>query len=393
MAQIQGERLMADLEVLRRFGQAGSGVERTALSAADIAARRWLCERLREAGLVPGMDRHGTVLGRPAAARAVLIGSHTDSVPNGGWLDGALGVICGLEVARTLGTGVDVVSFQDEEGTFLPCLGSRAFIGDLAEAEVAAARSRDGTRLKARLEAAALDGAPLRAEPGRHAGFLELHIEQGPVLEAAGLSVGVVSAIVGIRRWRIRAEGRADHAGTTPMAMRRDAGAALVAFAARIAEGLVAAGGSTAAVWNIGWIDFRPGAANVVPAEAELGLEFRDEDPAVLDRIEAWLRRVLAADAMLSGEETTRITPTPMDARLIGLLEAAAAARGVPAMRLPSGAGHDAMILARAMPSAMLFVPSIGGRSHDPAEDTAEADLLRGCQVLCDAAAALLRTA
>lgn len=393
MPEIDGRRLMADLAALRRFGEAGRGVDRTALSPADIAARRWLCGRMAAAGLVPRMDGYGTVLGRSAARRAVLIGSHTDSVPHGGWLDGTLGVACGLEVARTLGVGVDVVSFQDEEGTFLPCLGSRAFVGDLTEAEVAAARARDGMPLSAALEAAGLPGEPLRAEPGRHLGFLEVHIEQGPVLEATRHAVGIVSGIVGIRRWRIRAAGRADHAGTTPMAMRRDAGAALIRFAAAVAAGLAAAGGSATTVWNIGWIDLRPGAANVVPAEGELGLEFRDEDPAVLDRIESWLRRLVADDPSLSAEETTRIAPTPMDPRLAGLLEAAAKARGVPAMRLPSGAGHDAMILARAMPAALLFVPSIDGRSHDPAEDTAEADILLGCQLLCDAAEALLRDA
>lgn len=390
MARIDGPRLMADLAALRAFGRCGAGVDRPALSAADIASRRWLAGRMAEAGLEPRMDRHGTLLGRCAAARAVLAGSHTDTVPRGGWLDGALGVVCALEVARALGGGIDVVSFQDEEGTFLPCLGSRAFIGALAPAELDAARARDGTRLAAALAAAALHGAPLRAEPGRYHGFLELHIEQGPVLEASGHDVGIVTGIVGYRRWRVCASGRADHAGTTPLALRQDAGAALLRFAADAAAQLVAAGGGAETVWNIGWISFSPGAANVVPAAAELLLEFRDSDAGVLARIEGWLGRRIAQDPALSGEETTRFAPTAMDPALVSALAAAAAANGARALRMPSGAGHDAMILARAMPAAMLFVPSIGGRSHDPAEDTAEADMLRGCQILCDAAAALL---
>jgi N-carbamoyl-L-amino-acid hydrolase len=168
--------------------------------------------------------------------------------------------------------------------------------------------------------------------------------------------------------------------------MRSDAGVALVRFAADVAAQLVGAGGGVETVWNIGWMTFRPGAANVVPAEAELGLEFRDADPAVLARIDAWLRGRLAEDAALSGEETTRIAPTPMEPHLAGVLEAAAAGQGVPALRMPSGAGHDAMFLARVMPAAMLFVPSIGGISHHWAEDTKEEDLALCCQVLADAA-------
>ncbi len=390
MPRIDGARLMADLAALRAFGRCGTGVDRTALSAEDIAARRWLAGRMAEAGLEPRMDCQGTVLGRGAAARALLIGSHTDTVPKGGWLDGALGVVCGLEVARTLGAGIDIISFQDEEGTFLPCLGSRAFIGDMTLAEIEAARARDGRTLSDALAAAGLHGTPLRAEPGRYRGFLELHIEQGPVLEETGHDVGIVTGIVGYRRWRIHAKGRADHAGTTPMALRRDAGATLLRFAADAATQLLAAGGGTETVWNIGWISFSPGASNVVPASAELVLEFRDLDALVLARIEAWLCRRLAADTSLAGEEITHFAPTPMDPALMAALERAAAKNGARHLRMPSGAGHDAMILARAMPTAMLFVPSIGGRSHDPAEDTAEANIVCGCQVLCDAAEALI---
>jgi beta-ureidopropionase / N-carbamoyl-L-amino-acid hydrolase len=387
MPRIDGARLLADLSALRGFGRCGTGVHRPALSATDIAARRWLAGRMSEASLAPRMDRYGTLLGRCAATRPLLIGSHTDTVPQGGWLDGALGVVCALEVARTLGQGIDVISFQDEEGTFLPCLGSRTFVGDIAQAEIDAARARDGRTLAAAMAETGLQGAPLQAEPGRYRGFLELHIEQGPVLETTGHHVGIVTGIAGYRRWRIRAEGRSDHAGTTPMGLRQDAGAALLRFAADVATQLVSAGGGPATVWNIG---FSPGASNVVPAAAELSLEFRDLDDSVLARVEGWLRNRIAADRNLSGDETARFDPTPMDTALMSALEAAAVAGCARALRMPSGAGHDAMILARTVAAAMLFVPSIGGRSHDPAEDTAETDIIRGCQILCDAAEILL---
>jgi N-carbamoyl-L-amino-acid hydrolase len=396
MPDIDAGRLMADLTALRGFGAFSNGVDRTALSPDDIAARRWVATRAAEAGLEPQMDRHGTVLGRcPRSSRAVLIGSHTDSVPRGGWLDGALGVAYGLEIARTLGRGVDVVDFQDEEGTYLPLLGSRSFVGDLTDAEIAAARRRDGHPLVDALASAALHGVPLRLDPARTIGFLEAHIEQGPVLEAAGTNVGIVTGIVGIRRWRLRAEGRADHAGTTPMDMRRDAGAALIALAARIGRDFLSEAGSAQSVYNIGSLVLRPGAANVVPAEAELTLEFRDEDASVLDRMAAYVERLVedaSGDVRITGEETTRVPPSPMAPALAALLSASAAARGASHRLMPSGAGHDAMVLARYVPSAMLFVPSICGRSHDITEDTAEADIVRGCQVMCDAAAALLAT-
>jgi N-carbamoyl-L-amino-acid hydrolase len=177
MPRIDSTRLLADLAALRGFGHCGTGLHRPAHSAPDIAARHWLASRMAEAALAPRMDRHGTLLGRCAAARSLLIGSHTDTVPQGGWLDGALGVVCALEVARTLGNEIDVISFQDEEGTFLPCLGSRSVIGVLTPAEIDAARARDGRTLAAALAEGELHGAPLQAEPGRYRGFLELHIE------------------------------------------------------------------------------------------------------------------------------------------------------------------------------------------------------------------------
>jgi N-carbamoyl-L-amino-acid hydrolase len=396
MPSIDGARLIADLRELSRFGQAGTGVDRTAFSPQDAASRLWLRDRMARAGLEVRIDRVGNVFGRyPDIRRAVIIGSHTDSVPKGGWLDGAYGVICGLEIARALlesgdtpKLGVDVVSFQDEEGTFLPFLGSRSFCNDLSEAEMAGAKSKDGTALMAAMAAAGYGAETARLDPARHSAYLEAHIEQGPRLEAERRRIGVVTGIVGIRRFRILAKGQADHAGTTPMGMRKDAGAALVRLAARVMGEFPGLAGAET-VWNVGSMTFRPGAANVVPSEAEMVLEFRDTSTAKLDeleqRVRTWIGESTGAGSVaLSAEPITRVTPTAMSPAIGTMIEAVARGYRVEPLWMPSGAGHDAMVLGRYMPAAMLFVPSIGGRSHDVVEDTAEADLVLGCQVLAE---------
>lgn len=394
MPRINAARLIGDLRELARFGQCGTGVDRTSFSPQDVAAREWLRGRMAGAGLEARIDQVGNVFGvYPGVQKAVVIGSHTDSVPQGGWLDGAYGVICGLEVARTLlergGTprlGVDVASFQDEEGTFLPFLGSRSFCDDLTDSDIAAAKSKDGIPLSEMLSSAGYVGAAARRDPARHVAYVEAHIEQGPRLEAAGRRIGVVTGIVGIRRFRVLAKGQADHAGTTPMTMRKDAGAALVRLAARIGTefpGLAAAD----TVWNIGGLTLRPGAANVVPGAAEMVVEFRDTAMAKLDELErsllGWVEEIARSGAAaVTAEPIARIAPTAMSPEIGSLIAAAARYRGCEPLAMPSGAGHDAMVIGRVMPAAMLFVPSIGGRSHDIVEDTTEADLVLGCEVL-----------
>lgn len=402
MVQINGDRLLSDLRLLAQFGQIGAGVDRTAFSPQDVEARNWLAARMREAGLEVRVDRVGNVYGRnPKVKRAILIGSHTDTVPNGGWLDGALGVIYGLEIARSLpatgraGTcGVDVVSFQDEEGTFLPCFGSRTFCNDVSEDEIATARSKDGVSLAAAMASAGFAGAPSRCEAARHVAYLEAHIEQGPRLEAERRRIGVVTGIVGIRRFRVTARGQADHAGTTPMSMRKDAGAALFALASRVASEFQHLAGPDT-VWNIGSAVLRPGAANVVPSEAEMTLEFRDVESARLDALERcfldWVAEASHGGRVtLEALPTARIAPTPMTPALGEIMASVAHDKGDSALFLPSGAGHDAMVVGRFIPAAMLFVPSIGGRSHDPAENTSEEDIIRGCEVLAGTVERLL---
>jgi beta-ureidopropionase / N-carbamoyl-L-amino-acid hydrolase len=404
MIEINPARLLATLEALRNIGSCGTGVHRPALTPADLEARLWLRARLAELGFDARLDRFGTVLGRaPGDAPAILIGSHTDTVPQGGWLDGALGVAYALEIATArvdaLGATaarVDVVSFQDEEGTFVPLLGSRAFIGEITDAEpFSDAQALDGRRLDDALAVEPIRAQPiLRLDTSRTLAFLEAHIEQGPRLEARNLPVGIVTSIVGIRRFRIAIEGRADHAGTTPMELRQDAGEAALRLAVAIFDRLNAGRGPET-VWNIGHMAMRPGAANVVPGAAEFIVEVRDVEEKLLDELEAAVRECAAAGAVATGlpmtvERTAAIPATAMTPRIVHAFETSAAAVGAGFMRLASGAGHDAMMLARRVPAGMLFVPSIGGRSHHVSEDTRAEDIIIGAQVMAGAVKLLL---
>lgn len=393
MIKIDRSRLMADMRKLAEFGKVGTGVHRTAFSAADIEARRWLRDRMAEAGLEAEIDGVGNVFGRsPGSGPGVLIGSHSDTVPSGGWLDGAMGVVFGIEIARAITARpppgiVDVIAFEDEEGSYLPLLGSKSFCGVLEDGAVNTARNASGNSLVAAIADAGLSGRkPARCEDGRYRAYLEAHIEQGPRLEAEGRRIGVVSAIVGIRRFRISFSGRADHAGTTPMEMRKDAGAAAIRAAGALINAFQhCTGGAT--VWNIGNVAFDPGVANVVPSRAEFLFEFREVDSQAMDALEGKLHEVVRAMAAASAvtanvEQTASIAPTPMDPTLGDVIAAASSELGSDPMRLPSGGGHDAMVMAGHVPSAMLFVPSIGGRSHDIDEDTHEDDIVLGCEVL-----------
>jgi N-carbamoyl-L-amino-acid hydrolase len=400
MLAINEDRMLADLRALAEFGKAGTGVNRPAFSDADLDGRRWLMAQLQAAGLETVIDGIGNVYARSAdVAQSILVGSHSDSVPNGGWLDGALGVVYALEIARAArGTrgaiGIDAISFADEEGTWLPCLGSRTFCGEVGEATLRDVQKKTGERLMDRLPQLELHGRPLtRLDPERHRAYLEAHIEQGPRLISEAIDVGIVTSIVGLRRHVVRFRGRADHAGTTPMPMRSDAAFAMFNFAIALAEKLRTAGGPES-VWNFGIVAVRPGAGNVVPAEADLTVEFRDASADVIERMEeAFHAAVRAADGSynvaVSSTPNAQLVPAAMDAGLMDDLAAAAADVGASFIRMPSGAGHDAMVFAPRIPSAMMFVPSIDGRSHDVSENTSEADIRRGLRVF---AAAVSRT-
>ena len=405
-APIDGERLIADLRRLREFGAYGTGVVRTSLSPVDVESRHWLCRRLEEAGLDARIDGAGNVIGRSRnPGKAVIIGSHTDTQPTGGWLDGAMGVICGLEVARALSEApatqdraVDVASWLDEEGRFYGCFGSLSFVGGTPAHALDALDAADGTRLTLgdALRDAGLAGiAPERLDPDRHIAYLEAHIEQGPYLEEEGNRIGVVTSIVGARNFIVEFEGEQNHAGTTPMARRKDAAHAMVDFAHAVYREFPAAAGERS-VWTIGEVTLEPNAMSIVPGKARLNLQFRDEDSAVLDRLEALARDLLAranegpcATAMHPRKHHS--IPAPMDASLRRHLERAAE-RHAPGRwtSMPSAAVHDAQVLAGHLPSAMIFVPSINGVSHAFEEDTNEEDIVLGCQVLATATASVL---
>ncbi|AQH04037.1 Zn-dependent hydrolase (plasmid) [Burkholderia sp. KK1] len=406
MLKIDPDRLLNDLKHLRTFGATGPGVVRLSLSPVDMDARRWLAGRMSDAGLDARIDRVGTVFGRSRnAGPALLIGSHTDTQPTGGWLDGALGVIYGLEIARALaeceatrGYAVDVASWIDEEGTYSGFLGSRSFVGDDVDESIRIARNREGVSLADALRQAGLAGAPrVKFDAARHKAYMEPHIEQGGRLEARGKSIGVVTTIVGIREMRLRFTGQRNHAGTTPMSIRRDAGAALVAFIARMDEAFRPLADADT-VWTVGRIELDPGSFSVVPGAADLYLQFRDASAPRLRAMEAALA-ALIRDFNDEGKVGVAIAdseppeePVEMDAALQAHLAHAAEALAPGQWeRMPSGASHDAQVIAHHMPACMLFVPSIGGVSHDFIEDTAEAHIVKGCEVAARAAADMLR--
>ncbi|MEY8840688.1 Zn-dependent hydrolase [Cribrihabitans sp. XS_ASV171] len=384
---VNTQRFLEDLHRLRQFGAAGvgKGVVRPAYSAADVEARKWLAGRMAEAGLTVQMDPVGNLFGL-AEGRSLLMGSHSDSQPEGGWLDGALGVIAALEVARSTDRPVSVVSFEDEEGRFGVTTGSAIWSGHLPLEQADALTDHAGTPFsEARQAVGHMAGGFV--DPSRFSGFVEMHIEQGPTLDAEGEQIGVVTDIVGIRDMRITFEGRQNHAGTTPMHLRRDAFQALTAFSAEI-DSRFRNVVTPRTVWTIGHVNLHPNASSIVPGRAFFSMQWRDGDADRLVRMEEIIRataREVAASRGLTVEfgPMLGLEPVAMD---VGLRDALrrGAERVAPGKwrNMPSGALHDATNVARLMPVAMLFVPSIGGISHAFDEDTDEADLVAGLRVL-----------
>ncbi|HEX2151000.1 MAG TPA: hydantoinase/carbamoylase family amidase [Stellaceae bacterium] len=409
MPRTDGARVVADLRRLAEFGRYKTGVHRPTYSPEDTASRQWLAEKFAEAGLDPVIDGIGNLFGRnPRASRRLLVGSHSETQPHGGWLDGALGVIYALEAARALAAdpslddvGVEAVAWADEEGHYGNMLGSRSFTGTLSDDEIARATSRDGKKLTDALEEAGYAGRPrIRCEPERYIGFFEAHIEQGGTLEATGKRIGIVEAIIGNWNYWVTVTGEQNHAGTTEMHRRKDAAAALVRLAARIHDRFAEIAGqrtNSRTVWTIGRILIDPNAPSIVPGRAEMQVQFRDTDTGTLARFERALHELIAESdragpCAVAIAPISKSEPAQMDAGFQREIEAAAE-RHAPGlhMRMPSGAGHDAQILARRMRSAMLFVPSIRGVSHHWSENTSDEDIMLGAQVFADAAAAILK--
>lgn len=397
--RVNGERLLATLKRLSDFGRnPEGGIDRLAYSDADFAARQYVVGLMRDAGLEVTVDfaanlvgrRDGTCTGLPPLA----LGSHIDSVPNGGSYDGPVGALAAVEVARTLAAApvrtrhpLEILIFSNEEGGKT---GSRALSGELEPPELdlvtASGKTiRDGIRF--------LGGDPdrldqLRRRPGDVAAYLELHIEQGAVLEREGIPIGVVEGIVGIKRWNATVEGFANHAGTTPMDARRDALVAAARFITAVPRLVKGMPGRQVA--TVGRIQAHPGAPNVIPGRVTFSLEIRDLEMAKIDRIFTRLE----AESRAIGRETGTAfafdhfytsTAAPTDERLRRLVEQAAAAEGLATLRMPSGAGHDAQSIAQFAPTGMIFIPSVGGISHSPQEFSRPDHIVAGANVLLHA--------
>lgn len=398
---IRTERLLGRLSSLGASGRGADGqLTRLAASDADRAGRDTLVGWLEEAGLEVAIDRIGNIFGiwRPDGVEAkapLLIGSHIDSVINAGIYDGCYGVLAGLEVIEALkSSGVRperplaVAAFTNEEGVrYAPdMMGSLVHVGGLAVEEALAAMGTDGTRLGDELHRIGYAGD---REPGflRPHAYLELHIEQGPVLEREGVAIGAVESLQGISWQRVTIQGVANHAGTTPMSLRHDAGHAAARVITFLRERALAA--NTPAVATVGSLQLEPNAINVIPARAVLSVDLRDPDEARLREAEgalaAFLDRLAREEEVaVSVERLARFEPVIFDAGLVARIEQAAGRHGLACRRMTSGAGHDAQMMARIAPSAMIFVPSIAGISHNPKEFTPDADLAAGARVLLD---------
>ena len=403
MTTVNAARLHARIASLARFGALpGGGVTRSCWSPPHEEARAWLLGEIRAAGLTSWVDPAGNVFGGLGASSfrsetpAVVTGSHIDTVPEGGILDGALGVLAGLEclhAIREAGAAprrpLVVAAWSDEEGRYGSLFGSRAFCGRLDAAAIPSMASVDGERLMDAMARAGFDAAraPQAAAPvGAVHAYVELHIEQGPRLDEAGVPIAVVDSIVGVRRTRLIFTGQADHAGTTPMERRRDGFLAAADYSLRARDLVVERGGGRS-VTNIGVVFVHPGASNIVPGRAEIVHEMRSPDADTLERLaqacEALAREV--GEGRGIGVEIRRMsatTPVACSPRVQAAVEAACKSLGLAFQRLYSAAGHDAQNLALITDSGMLFIPSRGGKSHRVDETSDPEAIERGANVL-----------
>jgi hydantoinase/carbamoylase family amidase len=390
----------ASLQELARFGGSDNGgVTRIAWSDELFAVYTWVGDWMRELGLDVDIDAAGNLFGRwqTGSGRAVLVGSHLDTVPSGGRFDGALGVVAAVHAVAQLkrerfepARPLWVVAFMDEEGTRFDAalFGSRALVGE----DVSGFGDRvdvAGTTLREAMAAAGydLDRASDAARIAEVGAFLELHIEQGPILEAEATELGIVTSIVGLRGYRVRLRGEANHAGTTPIALRRDAFAGAARIALDLRDAVRARDNVTA---NVGKITVEPGGANVVPGFADFTIDVRAPTAQGINDLEYLVEETIVRVATEEGltaerEQTFALEPLQLDSHLVDVLERAAQAEGASTARMPSGAGHDAMLLGRHVPAAMLFVRSRGGVSHSPEEFSSPDDVELGMRVLTGA--------
>jgi N-carbamoyl-L-amino-acid hydrolase len=400
---VNGERLWASLMELARIGATEKGgVCRLAASDLDGAARRLFIGWCEAAGCTVTVDKIGNIFarrpGRNPDLPPVMTGSHLDTQPTGGRFDGAYGVMAGLEVVRTLNdlgyeteAPIEIAAWTNEEGSrFSPAMvGSGAFTGVFELEKALATQDNNARELTLGAELARIGFAgpePVGERPV--AAYFEAHIEQGPILEAAGLPIGVVTGAQGQRWYEITVTGQEAHAGPTPMPRRRDA----LVGAARMIDAVNRIGHAHApyACATVGFVQVSPNSRNTIPGRVFFTVDFRHPEDAVLSAMDRELREACAAAAAAQGleaavEEFWYFPPTPFDPALVGAVREAAAAQGLPRQDIISGAGHDAVYMARITPTAMIFVPCVGGISHNEIEDAKPEDLTAGCAVLLNA--------
>jgi allantoate deiminase len=398
-------RLRSDIEAVNAIGrlEGVQGINRVSFSDADMAGRRWLIERLEDAGLDARMDGVGNVFGRWSSGTGpvVMAGSHLDTVPMGGQFDGTLGVCAALEAVRAIKDvgiepvrPIEVVCTSDEEGRFGGMLGSQAICGEVGPDWIATAVDDTGLPLVEAMRAQGLDpDASVSRDPADIAVFLELHIEQGPVLEQSDTSIGLVDAISGVFNWTITLTGTSNHSGTTPMDHRRDAFRGLADFGAAIPKILDRGGGPDTRL-TVGKVTLEPNYPHSIAGEAVFSIVGRDPDERVMRGLaqacRAEIDRAAASHGLVAKiAEQSWLPPTRLDSNVVKTLGEIAGRSGFGTTIMSSGAGHDAQIFARHCAAGLIFVPSVGGVSHSPEERTNWGDIECGANLLARAIATI----
>jgi N-carbamoyl-L-amino-acid hydrolase len=396
--RVDGARLNGWLARFGAIGRTPTGINRVAYSEADLAGRAFTLDLFRQAGLAPRTDAAGNIFGRLAGSdpsrRPILIGSHVDSVTDGGNYDGPVGAFGAIEVARSLREQrvrlrhpLDVVVWSNEEGG---TIGSKCAIGEITPADLDKV-ARSGKTIR---EGIALVGGDVARLPeavlakGTVACYMELHIEQGGLLEKAGLQIGVVQGIVGLRWFEVTITGFANHAGATPMDQRQDAMLAAARFTVAVNDAVTSVPGRQVA--TVGRLNVAPNTTNVIPGQVVLTVDLRDLEQATVERFTERFERLgrevgAATRTTFAFKRIVDSAPAIADPRVMGWIDGSAAALGLTRQRMPSGAGHDAQEIARIAPMGMIFVPSVGGISHSPREFTRPEDVARGADVLLNA--------
>ena len=397
------ERVKKDIYTLGRFGYNpdDQGVYRQGFSDEDMKARFWLHKQFDELGVANYMDGAGNVIGRYGEPdqKALIIGSHLDSVPAGGMFDGVLGIVAGMECIRVmqehqipLKHALEVIATSEEEGRFGGMLGAQALTGKLTLDWLERAKDHSGELLREAMAKCQLPyhlAMEAARDPEKLVGFLELHIEQGPVLEQTGNTIGIVEGISGVFKWRIRFIGKADHAGTAPMNLRSDAFMGVADFAHEISR-IIDEEGTDKSRLTIGTLELKPGFAHTVPGEVDFTLVGRDMSEEVMRNLAEACRKVCSSIArrhrlMFEYEEMSWLEPKPCSPEMVTMLEKLSLEAGHKTLVMPSGAGHDAQFFSDITPTGMLFIPSVGGISHAPDEWSHWHDVEKGCNLLLQA--------